>query len=181
MSNPLLLGKDLGDLIIPVSASAFATATAGGTGDDTLVVGSTIDRFNLVPNGLKGTISGVVPFGGTFLLAYSAVLAAAKTLSIVAATVQDSADGTNWTTIYDITGAAAPIPPTWPAAGVFDTGAAGGSTQHGVITFSTDIKKAREFVRFSFTPDLSNTSTDTLSIVALAVLSGIDEVPPGVF
>lgn len=181
MSNPLITGKNLDSITLPVAASAYASATAGGTGDNTLVTGLTIDRLALTPNGAKGTVPNVSPFGAMFLLSYEATLAAAATLSVVAAKVEDSADGTTWATIYDITGATAPIPPTWLAAGVVDTGAAGGSTQRGVVTFMTDIKKARRYVRFDFTPDLSATGTDTAKFMVSAVMTGIDEVPPGVY
>jgi hypothetical protein len=181
VSNPLITGKNLDSITLSVAASAYVASTAGGSGDNTLVTGLTIDRLNLTPNGAKGTIPNVSPFGAMFLVSYEAALAAAATLSIVAAKVEDSADGTTWATIYDITGSAAPVPPTWPAAGVVDTGGTGGSTQRGVVTFMTDIKKARRYVRFDFTPDLSATGTDTGKFIVSAVLSGIDEVPPGVY
>lgn len=180
MSNPLLLAKDLYDLTVIVPASAFASATAGGTGDATLVVGTTIDRATLTPFGARGALLNIMPLGAVFTVAYEAVLGAGNTLSISAAKVEDSADGATWATIFDVTGVAASVPVSWPAAGVVDTGAAGGSTQRGIVAYGTDIKKARRYVRFSFTPDLSAANTDTAKFVVGAVLSGIDELPPGV-
>lgn len=177
--NPLLIGKDLADMTISVAASAHVAATAGGSGDNTAVTGLTIDREALTPYGAGPSYSNAAPIGAIFLVHYEAALGAGNTLTLKAALVQDSADGTNWSTIYDQTGATAPVPPAWPAAGVVDTGATGGSTQRGCVAFGTDIQRARRYVRFEFTPDLSATTTDTANLAAVAVLSGYGEVPAG--
>jgi hypothetical protein len=180
MSNPLIEGKDLGNITVPVPASAYVTATAGGAGDNTAVVGLTIDRATLTPFGAGNTLTNVIPTGAVFEVFYECVLAAAATVSIKNVKVEDSADGTTWATVLDQTGVAGPIPPSWPVAGVIDTGGTGGSTQRGVVAFGTDIKRCRRYVRFDWTPDLSATSVDTGKFTVTAVLSGIDEVPPGV-
>jgi hypothetical protein len=178
MANELLIAKDLESIINPAISSVYSTATAGGTGDNTEVVGATIDRLTLVRNTVA--LTGAVPIGGVFMIYYEAVLQATYTLTIKNALVEDSADGSTWATVFDQTGVAGPIPPAWPAAGVVDTGATGGSTQRGVMFFGTDLRKCRRYVRFDFTPDLSASGTDTLKTVGIAVLSGFDEVPPGV-
>jgi len=175
--NPLLMAKNLASMIIAVEASAHAAATAGGTGDNAEVVGLTIDRENLLPYGTAAAVTNAAPIGAVFLVNYEAALGAGNTLTIGKGLVEDSADGVNWATIYDQTGTAAPIPPAWPVAGVVDTGGAGGTTQRGVIAFGTDIQKARRYVRFDFTPDLSAATTDTLKVDVVAVLSGLGEVP----
>jgi hypothetical protein len=178
MSNPLVLGKDLGSLTIPAAASAYTAITAGGSGDDVAVVGLTIDRLNLTPNGTTGTLENVAPTGALFELFYECVLGAGNTISIASALVQDSADGSAWATVFEQ--GAASAPQGWPGAGVLDTGGTGGTTQRGVLAFSTDIKKCRRYVRFGFTPDLSAANTDAGKFVVSAVLSGIGELPPGI-
>lgn len=178
--NPLIVGKDLASLIVPAVASAVTSVTAGGSGDNTAITGATIDRMSLTPYGAASPLTNVVPTGAVFLVYYEAVLAAAATITLKAAKIEDSADGSNWATIFDQTGSAGAIPEAWPLAGVVDTGGAGGSTQRGVVAFGTGIKKARRYVRFDVTPDLSAANTDTAKIAIVAVLSGIDELPPGV-
>ena len=181
MSNPLVTGKDLGAITVTVPASAYVATTAGGAGDNTAVTGLTIDRQNLVPNGKIGALPATVtPTGALFEVYYECALAAGATITLKNALVEDSADGTNWATVYDQTGTNGPVPPQWPSAGVVDTGGTGGTTQHGVVTFGTDIRRCRRYVRFDFTPDLSAASTDTGKFTVSAVLSGIHELPPGV-
>jgi hypothetical protein len=172
--------KDLYNETLVVPASAYDATVAAGSGDNVAVVGLTIDRMNLVPNGARGAFTNIVPRGVMFCLSYECVLGAGNTVSVGAAKVETSADGTTWSTLYDQTGASAPTGPTWPAAGVVDTGATGGSTQRGVVVFGCSLGAALRYVRFDFTPDLSASGTDTGKFVASAVFSGIDEVPPGV-
>ncbi len=180
MSNPLIEGRDLANITIPAPASAYVAVTAGGSGDNTAVTGLTIDRMALTPYGAGATVSNALPTGVVFELFYQCTLGAAATISIKNAKVEDSADGSTWATVYDQTGVSGPIPPDWPIAGVVDTGAAGGSTQHGVVAFGTAIKNCRRYVRFDWTPDMSAANTDTGSFAVVAVLSGLDEVPPGI-
>lgn len=184
MANPLLDAKDPGSSRVSVAASVYTAITAGGAGDDTLVTGVAIDRENLALAG-GVVLSNVIPEGALILVSIEATLAAAATISILNAKIEDSADGTNWATIYDSTGSAAPVPAQWQAPntspiGVAATGPTGGGTVRCVVPFSTDLGKARQYVRFDFTPDMSATSVDTAHVFAIAVLSGIDEVPAGV-
>ncbi len=178
--NPIVQTKDLYNETLAVQASAFVSATAGGAGNATAVVGLTIDRASLTPFGARGVFANIIPRGALFLLSYEATLGAGDTLSISAVKVETSADGATWTTLLDQTGAAAPAGPTWPASGIVDTGAAGGSTQRGVVAFGTSLGDAERYVRFDFTPTLSAAGTDTAKLSISAVLSGIDEVPPGI-
>jgi hypothetical protein len=180
MSNPLIEMKDLTDITYPVLASNFSTITAGGN-SGTAVTGLTIDRETLLDYGAdaRGALpAGNLPMGAIFELAYSATLAATKTLSIGTVQVQSSPDGSTWTTNFDQTGSLTTQASEWPAAGVIDTGAAGGSTQKGVVAYGTNLKGCQRYVRFNFTPTLSATSIDVANITVAAVLSGFCEVPP---
>lgn len=139
-------------------ASAFTSLTAAGTGDNTAVTGATVDRHHPSTGSLAGSAQ--------FVIAWSAVLAATKTLSLKAVKIEHSADGTNWsdyTTAADI--------------GVVATGPTGGGTVSGVSTLPIDLSSAKQFVRIDFTPDLSATGTDTANAVATATLSGFDRLP----
>lgn len=172
--NPLLIAKDFGSMSIAVPASAHVSATAGGAGNNVAVTGTTIDRETLQPYGAGATYSNVVPIGARFLLFYDASITATKTLSIGTVQVQHSSDGTTWTTLWDQSGAAALTEPSgWPASGVVAT-----ATGQGVLSYAADLTGANRYVRFNFTPDLSNTATDTVTLAAISVLSGMGEVPP---
>lgn len=130
-------------------ACGLASATAGGTGDATAVTGATIDRQG---------------FGsGKLSIAYLTTLAATKTLSF-AVEYQDSADGSTWNTAVAI-----------QASTVAATGALTASV--GKVEFSVDLTGLQRYVRFNFTPDLSNTATDTALCAATFVLGGADELP----
>lgn len=175
--NPLVMAKDLANMIIPVAATGHVSATAGGTGNNTAVTGLTIDRQALQPYGAATAIDNATPIGAVFLLHYEAALGSGDTLSINAVKVEHSADGSTWSTYADQSAVASDINYDWPAAGVVDTGAAGGSTQRGVVAFGTNLQGAMRYVRFDFTPDLSATSTDTASISVSAALTGYGELP----
>lgn len=130
-------------------ACGLASATAGGTGDGTAVTGATIDRAG---------------FGSAQLVAaYKASLTADKTLSI-AAEIQDSADGTNWNTataLYTST--------------VVETGVA--TNKVGEKRTNIDLSGYARYVRVNFTPDLSNSGTDTAIVAATLVLGGATTLP----
>lgn len=133
--------------------AAVSSATAAGTGDATEVNGAYIDRQGF--SSLK------------VLISYSAVLAATKTLSI-AANLQDATSSAG-AGVADF-GAAM-------ASTVVATGATGGSTETGVVELDFDISGADQFVRVQYTPDLSNTGTDTASLAAVYVLGGAQVQP----
>lgn len=136
-------------------ASDSASATAGGTGDNTLVTGLAIDRF------AKSN-----PLSVSFVARYKAVLAAAATLSL------------GWSVETAIDSAfTAPVVLATGASAVIDTGASGGSTQRGVFRIPCDLAGALQYVRLKFTPDLSASGTDTAEISVVAVLGGQDYLP----
>ena len=107
--------KDPGNQRKSVIASAFVTATAGGSGDNTAVTGLTLDRVSL---GVGNT--------ALFRINWEAVLAQAATLTLGSVGVQHSDDGSTWATYTPPTGAL-----TDP--GVVGTGPTGGGTVRGAL------------------------------------------------
>ena len=135
-------------------ASRYAgggTAVAAGTGDATKVTGTTVDRRDF--------------YAGALVIAFSAVLAATKTVSF-AVEIQESADGSTWGTAEAL-----------QAATVAETGESGGSTEVGTVQINVNYLGRKRYVRFNVTPDLSNTATDTLAWRAAAILGGANTLP----
>lgn len=178
VSNPLVEMKDLFDITNAAPALAPTAVVAGGGLNNVEIVGLTIDRQNLVRNGVPFS---ELPGGAIFEVYYTAVLGAGNTISFKNALVENSPDGINWTVIYDQTGVLAPTSLEWPLAGVVDTGGTGGTTQRGVVSYGTSLGKAMRYVRFDITPVLSAAGVDTCAVSGIAILSGFAEVPPGVF
>lgn len=141
----MVLQKNLAALITPRVATAFVSDTAGGAGDGTAVVGNTIQR----------SLIGL-PLNAAIIIAFAATLAATKTLSIGSVVIQDSADGTNWANYQTFT----------------DPGVVLSATGSGQVLLQAELEGARDYVRLGFTPDLSNTGTDTASLVGLLVFAG---------
>lgn len=155
----IVLKRNVGALVQSKIASAFVSATAAGSGDNTAVTGATVDRLDSSTGGLAES--------AVFDIAWQATLAATKTLTIKTVTVDTSADGSTWTTGYL----------TFTDPGVVGTGASGGSTEKGVVQLTANLTSAQRYVRVNFTPDLSASGTDTASLVAMAVLAGQDRLP----
>ena len=132
-----------------VRACGSTNAVAAGTGDATAVTGATIDRLG---------------YGsGKAVVSWRTTLAATKTLSL-AVEYQDSADGTTWNTAVAL-----------QASTVMKTGAATDSVDE--VEFSIDFAGLQRYIRINFTPDLSNTATDTVDIGAVLVLGGAETLP----
>lgn len=139
-------GKDLKGATLSAACLA-ATATAGGTGDATLVTGSSINIGALAAR----------PSSVVFEILGRAVLAATKKLTI-AALVEASIDGTTWTTLVG------------SATVLTLTGGAGGSTEIGVGRIGADlISSDLNYIRLKATPDLDAANTDTAIISGVAV------------
>lgn len=155
MSN-IATQKNIGATIKALYA-AIATAVAGGAGDAAEVTSVIIDR-----NAHKMPLSALFAFG------FSAVLAAAATLKI-AYTIEhgdaaDMSDAANFSV---------------GAAAVVATGAAGGSTETGVLEVPLALDGAKQYLRIKFTPDLSAANTDTAKVAALVIVGG-ESVTPAV-
>jgi len=148
------LGRDIKAETYSAYALASTAVTAGGTGDDVEIVGSTLDRLALPK------AESVV-----FEIPCKAILAATKTL-VVTGKIQDSANGSDWTDLV--------------ASGTLLTltGGAGGSTEYGVARLGVDLSQARRYVHVCATPNLSATATDTAEIGAgIGELGGLQEQP----
>ena len=79
--------RDLVDVTAGAIASAYIHATAGGAGNNTAVVGLTIDRDDYG-----------IPLSAVFDIAYEAVLGQGNTLTVKSAKVEHSQDGATWAT-----------------------------------------------------------------------------------
>ena len=82
----IVVNKDIGAVVDLVRIGAASTATAGGAGDNTAVVGTWFDREGL---GL-GYAGGSIPMSALVSIAFTATLAAGKGLNM-ALLVEDSA------------------------------------------------------------------------------------------
>ena len=166
----IVVNKDIGAVVDLVRIGAASSVTAGGAGDNTLVVGSWIDRngFGAGPVALPGNAAGNYAGGSPAMsalvsIAYSAVLAAGQSLRM-ALLVEDSVDGVTPNTYQTIAAVQAAI-------------SAAGGTVNGQIGFHVFLGSARRYVRFSWTPDLSAASIDTASIFPMCALGGFDRLP----
>lgn len=146
---------DINSYIGIADASDSATATAGGTGDNTQSTGLAIDRF------ANGDAQSLV-----FALRYKAVLGQGNTLSF-AYTVETASDS----------GFTSPTALATQASTVQETGGTGGSTNRGVLRVPVDLAPALQYVRLKFTPDLSAANTDTFEGSAVAIIGGQMNLP----
>jgi hypothetical protein len=148
------LGRDIASELLLKYVAANASLTAAGTGDATEVVGASIDT----------TALGVKCESVAFAIAASATLAATKTLT-VAAKVEHSDDGSSWSDLV----ASSTI--------LTLTGASGGSTERGTAKIGVALENAKQFIRFRYTPDLSNTATDTATVAPIGIFGGARKLP----
>lgn len=146
--------KNIGAFIQLLRASANAALTAGGAGDNTEVVGLTIDRLAF------GTAMSAV-----FGISFKAVLAAAATLSLSWRVYHSDAANMAGEAIY-VQGAAA----------VVATGGGGGTTEQGLLECDVTLDGAKRYIRLKFTPDLSAANTDTAECAAVVALGGQPEI-----
>ena len=145
-------GEDLKAETLSAFALASTAVTAGGSGDNTEVVGVTIDIGSLAER--PNSVSFEVPFVAT--------LAATQT-GVVTGLIQQSVDGTTWTTLV----ASATL--------LTLTGPSGGGTVRGVARIGSSLlKKDCNYIRVKATPNLSAANTDTAVLGAgVAVFGGL--------
>jgi hypothetical protein len=144
-------GKDIKGRTISRACLA-GSLTAAGTGDATLITGSTIDIGAL----------GARPASVVFEILGRAVLTATKTLTI-AALIESSVDGSTWTTLVD-------------SATVLTLTSAGGGTEIGVGRIGVDLIQANvNYIRLKATPDLNHTGTDTAIVSGVAVFDTLSK------
>lgn len=136
--------------------TAPSSATAGGTGAGTQVVGIGFDRESFA--------NGSLPMSAEFSVLFDTTLAHNDTLS-VAFDVQHSVDGSTWVDFAT------------QAATVSATGNSGGTAQVGQINLPVDLTMANRYVRLNYTPTFSASSTDTAALQGAAFFAGFDRLP----
>jgi hypothetical protein len=155
----IVLQRDPASLSLGGNVAPMAAITAGGAGNGTAVTGITIDRAAIG-----------MPQSAIFVVLYEATLAANKTLSLSGIKVEHSPDGTNWSNYTP------PYPnSTYTQPGVIATGS---GTVRGTSGQEVYLGSAMRYVRFDYTPTLSNTSTDTATLMVHAHYSGFSHLPP---
>jgi hypothetical protein len=148
--------NSIGEFVDAVAAAAGTRGVAAGSGDNTEVVGITIDRASY-----GYAKSAVVAIVG------SATLASGETLTLKNIAFEHDDDsafgsGADLTTV---------------ANAVVDTGLSGGTTHNFTKEFNVDLAGAERYVRITFTPDLSASGTDTFTLAAVMVLGGQSQLP----
>jgi hypothetical protein len=132
-------------------AAAAGRLLAGGTGDNTEIVGPSINLATLPAR----------PASAVFEIVGRGVLAATATL-VIAAEVEGSSDGTNW---VDLVASATVLTLT---------GGSGGTTELGAGRIGVDlIQSNASFIRLKMTPNLSAASGDTAEVASVAVFDGL--------
>ena len=147
---------NIGALVDIRRMSDHSTATAGGTGAATQVVGLTVDRM--------GFSGGALPQSGLFSVLFETTLGAVNTTSL-ATLFQHSIDGSSWTDYQA------------GAAAVIATGPTGGGTIKGQLNVQVDITGANRYVRFNYTPTFSAANTDTFYADAVGAFGGFSKLP----
>lgn len=153
----------MADLVLTHNVAAYITtrrASPAGTGAQTAganatVTGVTIDRGGFAGGSLPRSMEAAVLFDTT--------LASGKTLS-VAFDVQHSTNNSTWTDFATT------------AAVVVATGPSGGGAAQGATSYPVDLGAAYRYIRVNWVPSMSNTGTDTVTGLAVAVLAGYDRL-----
>ena len=154
------LGKNIVAEIGAGYALASTSVTAGGSGDATLITGTTINTASAL------TAPAIYPkdFNSVaFIIGGTATLAATKSITVTAL-IEDSADGSTWATLV-------------ASATVISVTSTGGGTVTFTGKIGADLTAARQYVRVKATPDLSATGTDTAVVFGVAVFGGAVEKP----
>ena len=154
------LGKDVAGNIGALYALASTAVTAGGSGDATLITGTTINTAALqtAPAVYAKDFASVA-----FVVAGTATLAATKSITVTAL-IEDSADGSSWATKV-------------ASATIVSVTSSGGGTVTFTGKIGVDLTACRQYVRVKATPDLSATGTDTATVFGVAVLGGPTDLP----
>lgn len=149
---------DHGATVGPRFVSIIPSITAGGSGDNTKVIGATLDRFD----------GGQQHFNSAALsIAYEAALAQGATLSF-AVEIQESEDGSTWDTVEEV-----------QASTVAATGPTGGGIVYGCVRLRESYEVRSRYIRYNVTPNLSASGTDTAKVAVIAVMGGANTLPVG--
>jgi hypothetical protein len=171
------IAQDIGSYLecFPALDAAVITAAAGN--DNVAVDGNVCDRLAIH--------QGQLCQSAKLVIAYKAVLADTKTLSVAASLKSSTASGGTYAALTalrarhvksDGTITALTLTSGALAATVLVT-ASGATTARGVVELDVPLVVANEFLRATVTADLSNTATDTVALSAVLVLGGSDVVP----
>jgi hypothetical protein len=142
--------SSIGDNNAVAHATDNASLTAGGTGDDTEVVGQIIDR---AAYGYAQSVLIAIPC--------KAVLTANKALNIAWHLEHGNASNLSDATDYVNVGAAAVL------------SSVAGGTVRGVFGNDVDLGGASRYIRLKFTPDLTASSTDTAECASCFTFSRV--------
>ncbi len=166
--------SDIGALI-SVRKCGLHKALAAGTGDNTEVTHSAIDRYVNGANGAAGIFNSAV----CFILA-EATLDALETFKIKA-TMQDSADDAVADPYADVAAACQP-----PAAAtgtraadalVLTLTAVGADTYEGSVSWDVNLESLKRYLKLQTHIDLSRGATDVGNVAVGMVLGGGPTLP----
>jgi hypothetical protein len=149
MSYGSLIDDFAGKRLVGVN---LGSAVAGGTGDATEVVGKVVDTF----------ISQGQAFSALVELFWVTTLTAAKTLGYKV-TIEESDNNSSWGAKEYLLG----------SSGAYETVETGADT--GIVQswcYKLDLSGRKRYFRIAVTPDLSHTSTDTVTFGFGAILGG---------
>jgi hypothetical protein len=155
MALTTALGRNDAAYFTPVYAAAETALTAAGAGDNTEITTAQLDLRDQF--GTKRFTSL------TLLLTCSAVLAATRSLALKAVRFEHSDDATTWTDVE-------------PGVTALTLTSTAGGTVTGAAVIDCNLVEAKRYVRAKFTPDLSNTATDTAKVGAAYLLTGATEI-----
>jgi hypothetical protein len=164
------MGKDIQSELAVVPAAPKSTATAGGSGDATLVHGTAIDTTALLtPGGSAQTpaIEGNCRYNSVmFILDVTATLADTKGIGVTASIETCAAS--------NFSSGVVTLVATETIISYTDSG---GNTQQLTGKIGCSLDGALQFVRVSYTPDLTASGTDVADLQACAVFGGANEYP----
>ncbi|MFV1573708.1 hypothetical protein VXL47_12205 [Phaeobacter sp. JH20_30] len=147
--------RNIGALVSVLGASANASITAAGAGDDTDIVGLILDRAE---KGYPQSCVLAVPFEAT--LAEGETLS--LTCSLQSGSSDDLSDATDLHTVDKTVVAVGPV---------------GGGVVSGTFEIAAPIMGAGRYLRAVITPDLSAGAADTAALSSVIVFGGADRLP----
>lgn len=161
------LGRDIAGELLLMPAGPRLTGVAAGTGDNTNTKGTAIDTTTLAsPAASAGFSPGVRYESVVFALAATSTLAAAATFTMTASI--ETAAASNF---------ASPVVLKALTTVLTLTGPGGGGTLNGIGKIGCSLENALQYIRISYTGDLSAGSVDTSDIASIAIFGGAGELP----
>jgi hypothetical protein len=148
--------RKIGDYVDAAVAAAGTRGVAAGTGDNTEVVGPTINRASY------GYAKSAL-----LVICGSAILASGETLTLKNMAIEHDDDAAF--------GSGADLQTA--ADEVVLTGLSGGAAQDFAKVIEVDLAGAQQYMRTTFTPDLSRAGTDIFTLSAAFILGGQDVLP----